>query len=142
MTHNQKVLALLADGLPHNHHEGYALGVILHSRVSELRKQGHNIIAWRDHDFYVYQLVPCVGGELSNPGEWDGLSLASQGSAQDRAGDGGAPPTDSIASGEAFHPMVAAADTRDAEGRVGDGPTGYPALPLTGQMTIFGGVQV
>ena len=48
MTHAEKVLALLSDGKPHTHHEGYALGVILHSRVSDLRRAGHTIDHWRE----------------------------------------------------------------------------------------------
>ena len=57
MTHCDRVLALLADGQPHSHHEGYALNVILHSRVSELRKRGYRIDMWRDGDLYLYQLT-------------------------------------------------------------------------------------
>ena len=56
MTHNERVLGLLSDGKPHTHHEGYALGVILHSRVADLRKRGHVIRAWREDDTYFYQL--------------------------------------------------------------------------------------
>lgn len=56
-THNEKVLALLSDGQPHSHHELYALHVIAHSRVSDLRKQGHRIAQWRHEDLYLYQLV-------------------------------------------------------------------------------------
>ncbi len=57
MTHNARVLALLSDGLPHTHHELYQLHVIAHSRVADLRKQGHRIEQWRDGDNYVYRLV-------------------------------------------------------------------------------------
>lgn len=57
LTHNQRVLRLLSDGRPHLHHELYALGVIAHSRVSDLRRQGHNILMWREGDDYHYQLV-------------------------------------------------------------------------------------
>ena len=60
MTHNQKVLQLLSDGQPHSHHELYGLFVIAHSRVSDLRKQGHNIRMWRDEGTYWYQLLPAV----------------------------------------------------------------------------------
>lgn len=56
MTHNERVLQLLSDGKPHSHHELYALHVIAHSRVSELRKRGHRIDQWRDGDQYLYQL--------------------------------------------------------------------------------------
>lgn len=64
MTHAEKVLALLSDGEPHGHMEGYRLGVMLHSRVADLRKRGHNIVCWRDGDNYLYQLlgtVPATG---------------------------------------------------------------------------------
>lgn len=57
MTHNERVLRLLSDGKPHSHHEGYALGVILHSRVSELRRRGYAIRSWREGDLYLYQLT-------------------------------------------------------------------------------------
>jgi hypothetical protein len=63
MTHNQRVLALLSDGLPHSHHELYRLYVMAHSRVSDLRKQGHDIRCWREGDSYLYQLVsPSLNG--------------------------------------------------------------------------------
>lgn len=57
MTHNAKVLALLSDGKPHSHRELYGLYVIAHSRVSDLRKRGHNIISWREGDSYFYRLL-------------------------------------------------------------------------------------
>ncbi len=57
MTHNQKVLALLSDGKVHTHHELYALHVIGHSRVADLRKQGYAIECWREGDLSLYQLV-------------------------------------------------------------------------------------
>ncbi len=56
-THNERVLRLLSDGQPHTHHELYQLHVIAHSRVADLRKQGHRIVQWRDGDNYVYRLV-------------------------------------------------------------------------------------
>lgn len=56
MTHKEKVLTLLADGEPHSHHELYALHVIAHSRVADLRRDGHHIDQWRDGDTYMYRL--------------------------------------------------------------------------------------
>lgn len=56
MTHKQKVLRLLADRRPHSHHELYQLGCVAHSRISDLRKDGHLIRQWRDGDLYLYQL--------------------------------------------------------------------------------------
>lgn len=57
MTHNERVLQLLADRKPHTHHEIYGLHVVGHSRVSDLRKQGHEIAQWRVGDDYLYQLI-------------------------------------------------------------------------------------
>lgn len=57
MTHKQAVLRLLSDHKPHTHHELYALGCVAHSRVSDLRADGHRIEQWRDGDHYLYQLV-------------------------------------------------------------------------------------
>jgi hypothetical protein len=64
MTHNAKVLALLSDGQPHDHHSLYALNVIAHSRISELRKRGHTIEMWREDDLYFYRLL---SGETVDP---------------------------------------------------------------------------
>lgn len=63
MTHAEKVLQLLSDGKPHSHLEGYRLGVMLHSRVADLRKKGHVIECWREGDHYLYQLD--VSAELA-----------------------------------------------------------------------------
>jgi hypothetical protein len=64
MTHAQRVLDLLSDGKPHQHHELYRLGVIAHSRVADLRKRGHNIVCWtervRGETVSVYQLLPTL----------------------------------------------------------------------------------
>ena len=57
MTGCEKVLALLADGRWHDHHALYALNVIAHSRVAELRKRGHVIQHERRGDLYCYRLI-------------------------------------------------------------------------------------
>ena len=57
MTHNERVLQLLSDGKPHSHRELYGLYVIAHSRVSDLRKRGHDIEMWRNGDDYMYRLL-------------------------------------------------------------------------------------
>lgn len=57
MTHKQKVFALLSDGRPHTHHELYALGCVAHSRVADLRRDGHHIEQWRDANSYWYRLM-------------------------------------------------------------------------------------
>ena len=57
MTGCDRVLHLLRDGQWHTHHEGYALNLILHSRISDLRKRGHVIERGRDGDLYLYRLL-------------------------------------------------------------------------------------
>lgn len=57
MTGCERVLALLSDGKPHTHHEIYALHVVGHSRIADLRKRGHVIHAWRDGALHLYQLA-------------------------------------------------------------------------------------
>jgi hypothetical protein len=76
VTHNERVLELLSDGEPHGHMEGYRLGVMLHSRVSDLRKQGHVIECWREGDSYFYRLslqepaARTEGQGLTGGGSW------------------------------------------------------------------------
>lgn len=57
-THKQRVLELLKDGRPHSHMDGYRLGVMLHSRVADLRRDGYRIACWREGDLYMYRLEP------------------------------------------------------------------------------------
>lgn len=49
MTHCEKVLAVLADGQPHSTSELYRKcgGMILHSRIADLRAKGHDIACER-----------------------------------------------------------------------------------------------
>lgn len=56
MTHKQAVLKLLSDHKPHSHHELYALGCVAHSRISDLRRDGHKIRRWQEDGLYLYQL--------------------------------------------------------------------------------------
>jgi hypothetical protein len=82
MTHNERVLDLLSDGLPHSHHEGYRLNVMLHSRVADLRKQGHDIACWREGDSYFYRLslhepVERPESESSSAGSWSEAGLTA-----------------------------------------------------------------
>lgn len=56
-THKQKVFDLLRDGRWHGHMEGYRLGVMLHSRVADLRKDGHMIECKRGPEGYLYRLL-------------------------------------------------------------------------------------
>ncbi len=57
MTHNERVLNLLSDGEPHSHHELYALFVVAHSRISDLRKRGYQIECWNIAGTHWYRLV-------------------------------------------------------------------------------------
>lgn len=63
MTHNERVLEALRGG-PKTHHELYGLGVIAHSRIADLRAQGHEIECDKSGDVYTYRLV----GELEEGG--------------------------------------------------------------------------
>jgi hypothetical protein len=76
MTHKQKVLALLSDGRPHGHMELYRLGCIAHSRIADLRRDGHVIECERTEAGYSYRLVssPLDGADTATDG---GLSPVS-----------------------------------------------------------------
>lgn len=56
-THCTRLLDVLADGKPHDHLSLYRLNMIVHSRVSELRKRGYRIEMRRDGDLYLYRLL-------------------------------------------------------------------------------------
>ena len=75
-THKQRVLDLLSDGRPHSHMEGYRLGVMLHSRVADLRRDGYRIECWRDGDDYLYRLLDGAAGQF---GGADGSAASSSG---------------------------------------------------------------
>lgn len=80
MTDCDRLLAVLQDGRPHSHSELYGLGMIVHSRVADLRAKGHNITCTKQRDYvdhgrphfsYWYQLV----GSL-DAAEGEGLAAA------------------------------------------------------------------
>jgi len=56
-----RLLAVLSDGREHSHLELYQLGMIVHSRVADLRKRGHVIHTWRERHpngtRHMYRLV-------------------------------------------------------------------------------------
>ena len=56
-THKAKVLQLLSDGKAHSYREGYRLGVMLHSRVADLRRDGYDIRCDKADGNYFYTLV-------------------------------------------------------------------------------------
>lgn len=56
-SHEERILAVLADGEPHSHRELYRLGVMVHSRVAVLRKRGYRIACRKvDDNTYEYRL--------------------------------------------------------------------------------------
>lgn len=63
MSQCDRVLVVLADGLPHDIQEIHdrAGTMRLNSRVAELRTRGHEIVCTRDRDTYAYQLVSSLG---------------------------------------------------------------------------------
>jgi hypothetical protein len=61
MTHTAKVLALLSDGQWHSHREGYRMGVMLHSRVADLRRRGYVIECAKRAGGYWYRLTGKIG---------------------------------------------------------------------------------
>ncbi len=69
MTHKERVLELLSDGEPHTHHEGYALRVMLHSRVSDLRRDGYQIECEKTGGEYTYRLLGTVQPERGCVGD-------------------------------------------------------------------------
>ena len=96
MTHKQRVLQLLADNQPHSHLEGYRLGVMLHSRVSDLRKDGYTIKCWAEDGLYLYQLF---GGVRENGNATtDGLAVSDRSPGQPSTAVPPAPPESAGAS--------------------------------------------
>ena len=77
MSHKQRVLELLSDHKPHSHHELYRLGCVAHSRISDLRKDGHLIRQWRENDLYLYQLEGVLDEAAHNAAASPRLSAAS-----------------------------------------------------------------
>jgi hypothetical protein len=57
VTHCDQLLQVLSDGRPHDHRQLYALGMIVHSRVADLRKRGHSITHWREDGTSFYKLA-------------------------------------------------------------------------------------
>ena len=62
MTHCDRLRAVLADGEWHDHHELYRLGMIVHSRVADLRRKGFTVESMRDGDDYLYRLAGRLDG--------------------------------------------------------------------------------
>lgn len=103
MTGNERVLQALSDGRWHTHLELYGLGVVLHSRISELRSPkggGHNILMRRESGYdmerrvrtttYWYRLMPPAALEGDAPAAASPSSAAPSSSraALDTSGSG------------------------------------------------------
>lgn len=71
VTHKQRVLELLRDGRPHTHHELYRLGCVAHSRVADLRRDGHRIECRLEmvagERVSVYRLLDEAAGSFPSP---------------------------------------------------------------------------
>jgi hypothetical protein len=65
-THCDQLLQVLSDGRPHDHRQLYALGMVVHSRVADLRSKGHDIVCWREGDTSFYKLAG-TGSETRRP---------------------------------------------------------------------------
>ena len=91
MTHKQRVLQVLKDGKPHSHLELYQLGCVAHSRISDLRRDGHKITAWRDGDLYLYRLEAAHSSSspaVSNSAPASNPALAAESTLSGRDGAG------------------------------------------------------
>lgn len=98
MSQCDRILAILADGDWHDHHEFYGF-CVLHSRIAELRKRGHLIECERSGDVYRYRLV--LLGEAT-PAEASGPSPVASPSEAEHILDPppGEPPASLKSSGE------------------------------------------
>ena len=118
-----RLLEALSDRRPHHHLELYGLRMIVHSRISDLRKRGHHIRSWSESHpngrRHYYQLVgPLAQPESSQPARHACLSSAEQeSSATSEAGSGYASESD----------PWAAAD--DGSGLLEGGAVGRSPLP-------------
>jgi hypothetical protein len=72
VTHCGRILELLSDGRWHNHHELYALNVVAHSRIAELRERGHvidhrRVVGADGEPDYLYQLISSPRARVVRP---------------------------------------------------------------------------
>lgn len=68
MTHCDRLLEELSDGEWHPHTSLYRLGMIVHSRVADLRRKGYVIETERDGDLHLYRLVGRLDEADAAPG--------------------------------------------------------------------------
>lgn len=117
MTHNERVLHLLSDHRWHTHHEVYALHVIGHSRIADLRKRGHRIEHRRNGDVSEYRLLNAP--QVAPSPEPPRLGCVEQDSDQDRS------VTDT---GRGHSSALVAAANRPAAVTAADAPALQPTL--------------
>ncbi|MFN0092886.1 MAG: hypothetical protein ACKVWR_21840 [Acidimicrobiales bacterium] len=65
VTHADRLLAVLSDGEWHSHRDLYRLGLIVHSRASDLRARGYRVEMRRDGDDYLYRLADAAVGAVA-----------------------------------------------------------------------------
>lgn len=53
----QRLLQVLSDGQPHPHDQLYGLGMMVHSRIANLRARGYTIVCTRLAGKYWYTLT-------------------------------------------------------------------------------------
>ncbi len=113
-THKEQVLRLLSDNQPHSHLEGYRLGVMLHSRVADLRKDGYMVKCWYENKAWMYQLFGSVR-EAQGTGE-TAVSDGNPESHGPRLDIGGPPPVSPPESAGGCSPVASATPQPDQGG--------------------------
>ena len=58
---SHRLLVVLSDGMAHRGDGLYRLGMMVHSRVADLRRHGFGVDCWRDGDQYWYRLANWPG---------------------------------------------------------------------------------
>jgi hypothetical protein len=116
VTDCDRLLEVLRDGNPHTHHELYKLGMIVHSRVADLRKRGHDIRSWkakigrdsagRDNYAHFYRLVLPA---LDAPDALHAKPTAEASQANHLPGSGGLPPRSGASSAGVEIPLLSPA---------------------------------
>ena len=145
MSDCDRLLEVLRDGKPHRHHELYALSMIVHSRVAELRKRGHVIEAWRERHLgvngrpswtYWYRLAaPSLSDPADPPTRPDSRAEGSFSDHVDAAGD-------RSAGSESERSLMLAAGTPLQGDPLPTGsahsPPGVLAASINDQLDLFG----
>jgi hypothetical protein len=84
-SHCAKLLAALSDGKPHDHRELYGLGIMVHSRIADLRAHGYEVAQWSAREngerLYCYQIVGWPLEPVEEPSSDGSQREATRGSA-------------------------------------------------------------